>query len=139
MPMPIAVSLRERAVAAYEAGEGTYVEVASRFDVGRRPLQRWVKRMRDTGSLEPSPRGGGWRSPVDTAVLEALIVRDPSLTTLELTAAYNRKVPRKHRVHRSSVLRALRRAGYVFKKNAFVRPNSTDRMSSVSAEISSAS
>jgi hypothetical protein len=41
----------------------------------------------------------------------------PDQTTDELTRAYNRAVTPAQRVHRSSVLRALRRTGYVFKKD----------------------
>ena len=65
----------------------------------------------------PAPRGGGWYSPVDIALLHALIREKPDRTTEELTRAYNQRAAPEAQVHRSSVLRALQRTGYVFKKN----------------------
>ena len=120
MPAPYPIELRERAVDAYESGSESYGVVAERFSVAIRPLQRWVKLRRETGSVEPKPRGGGNVSPVELEVLEAVMAERGDATSFELTAEYNRRVPRAHRVHRSSVHRALRRAGYVFKKNSYV-------------------
>jgi transposase len=117
MPNPYPVALRERAVRAYETGTETYAQVAARFAIGLNTLLRWVQRARRTGDVAPLDKGGGWRSPVDLVVLHRLIAARPDSTTEELTRAYNREAPAA-RVHRSSVLRALRRSGYVFKKNA---------------------
>jgi transposase len=117
MPNPYGLDLRERAVAAYEAGEGSYADIADRFSVARRTLERWVERGRRTGSVAAFQKGGGWYSPIDVAVLHAVVREQPDRTTEELTRAYNRQVPAVHQVHRSSFLRALRRAGYVFKKS----------------------
>jgi putative transposase len=118
MPNPYPVALRERAVRVYETGTETYGEVAARFAIGLNTLLRWVQRARRTGGVAPLEKGGGWRSPVDLVVLHRLIAARPDSTTEELTRAYNRDVAPTARVHRSSVLRALRRTGYVFKKNA---------------------
>jgi transposase len=120
MPRAHSNELRERAVAAYERGEGSYEEVAAQFEIGSATLERWVGQKRRTGDIEPKPRGGGNFSPVDLPTLEAEIAARPDSTTHELTVAYNRRVGRKRRVHRSSIHRALRRAGYVFKKNGLV-------------------
>lgn len=117
MPSPIPVALRERAVRAYESGEGSYVDIAERFAVSRRALQRWEKLKQETGSVAPRERGGGRFSPVESKTLDTLVAERPEVTTSELTVFYNRRVSKKKRVHRSSVLRALHRAGYVFKKS----------------------
>ena len=117
MPNPYPIELRKRAVAAYEAGEGSYERVAQRFSVCSRSVVRWVARVRDIGSVAPLKKGGGWQSPVDLDTMHAVVGEKPDGTVEELTRAYNRRVPRPHRVHRSSFLRALRRTGYVFKKN----------------------
>ena len=42
----------------------------------------------------------------------ALVAERPDVTSLELTVQYYRRVPKVHRAHRSSVLRALYRAGF---------------------------
>ena len=118
MPGPHPVALRARVVAAYLAGEGGAEAIAAQFGVSRRALQHWVKRQETDGTLAPRARGGGRFSPVDMAVLHGLVARDPSAVAGELTLAYNRAVPKAQRVHRSSIFRALGRAGYVFKKTS---------------------
>jgi len=133
MPNPYPISLRERAVRAYELGTDTYAEVADHFSIGLATLVRWVQRARETGSLTPLDRGGGWTSPVDLSTLHRLVGERPDQTTDELTRAYNRSVPATARVHRSSVLRALQRTGYVFKKNAAGQRNRIVRTSKPSA------
>lgn len=138
MPEAYPIELRERAVGAYEDGEGSYEEVAWRFGIGMRTLVRWVDRSRETGCLEPRPKRGGNKSPVDIGLLHRVVEEQPDSTVEELRRAYNRRAPRKARVHRSSIVRALRRAGYVFKKNAHVLPNRTDQTSKRSGKRSSA-
>lgn len=123
MPAAYPIELRERAVRAYESGSESYAVVAERFCVAIRALQRWVQLFRTTRSVVPLPRGGGNPSPIDLPVLEAVIAERRDATSFELTAEYNRRVSQDRRVHRSSVHRALRRAGYVFKKNSYVRPS----------------
>lgn len=118
MPNPYPTELRERAVRAYESSAETYRQVAERFAVSEPTLERWVRRQRETGVLDPLAKGGGWVSPVEITVLQALVQERPDRTTAELTRVYNSRVVATARVHRSSVLRALQRTGYVFKKNA---------------------
>jgi transposase len=112
---PYPVALRERAVHMYEDGLESYAEVADECGVGPATLKRWVHTFRETGAVAPRARGGGWASPVDLPALHALVHEQPDMTTDELTRAYNRRVARRARVHRSSILRALQRSGYVFK------------------------
>ena len=133
MPNPYPIALRERAVRAYESSTDTYAEVAARFEIGLNTLLRWVQRARATGEVTPFDRAGGWRSPVDLATLHRLVAERPDRTTDELTRAYNREVAPTARVHRSSVLRALQRSGYVFKKNDRDRRNRIARVSKLSA------
>src|SRR6266511_3089472 len=109
MPNPYPVALRERAVRAYEESTDTYVEVAARFSIAVNTLLRWVQRARDTGTLLPTPRGGGWFSPINIPLLHALVGDRPDQTTEELTRAYNHRVVPEVRIQRSSILRALQR------------------------------
>jgi transposase-like protein len=53
MPNPYDLALRERAVTAYERGDGSSAQLAALFDVDHRTLERWVARWRDTQSLAP--------------------------------------------------------------------------------------
>lgn len=121
---------------AYESRTDTYEDVAARFAIGPATLMRWVQRQRETGTLDPLAKAGGWESPVEWAVLKALLDERADQTCAELTRAYNRVAPN-GRVHRSSIWRALRRTGYVFKKNERARQNKTDRGSKPSAPRSS--
>lgn len=126
MPKPFDVAFRGRAVAAYEAGEGGYHELAALFGIGYRSLQRWVAQYRATESVEPRPRGGGWRSPIDVIVLHAVVRERPDGTSDELCREYNRRVGRAERTNSSSFRRMMQREGYVLKKNGGVRVNATD-------------
>lgn len=130
MPNPYDESLRERVIRAYDAGEGTYDELAALFALGARTIQRWVVRFRAEGTVVPLPKGGGWRSPIQLPVLHALIAEAPDATCAELCWAYNRRVPAAHQTTPSSLWRAMRRAGYVLKKNGRARARSTGPTSS---------
>ena len=117
MPNPFPIELRERAVRAYESGEDSHTAVAERFSLNPWTLLRWILRHRETGTVAPLAKSGGRTSPVDLALLETIVQDTRDATTDELTREYNRRVDRPGRVHRSSILRALHRSGYVFKKN----------------------
>jgi transposase-like protein len=93
MPNPYPKELRERAVRAYESRTDTYQDVAARFAIGPATLMRWVQRQRDTGTVDPLAKAGGWESPVDWSVLKRLIDQRPDQTCEELTRAYNRVAP----------------------------------------------
>jgi transposase len=127
------MAFRGRAVAAYEAGEGGYHELAELFGLGYRTLQRWVARYRATDSVAPRPRGGGWRSPIDLVVLHAVVRERPDGTSEELCREYNRRVGRPASTSAASFRRAMTREGYVLKKNGGVRVNATDPTFSAAA------
>ena len=129
MANPYPVAFRERAVHTYEDSLESYADVADQFGIGPATLKRWVQAFRETGTVAPRARGGGWCSPVDVPALHALVHERPDMTTDELTPAYNRRVPQRARVHRSSILRALQRSGYGFKNNGPGPRNSIIRAS----------
>ena len=108
MPNPYDVALRERAVRAYERGEGSYAEVAAFFLIDSRTLERWVARSRTTGSVAPYPKRGGWRSPIDLTMLRTLVREAADATVAELCWAYNRRVPAVHSTTVTSFHRAMR-------------------------------
>lgn len=133
MPNPYDVALRERAVAAYERGDGTYAEVAALFLVDHRTVERWVARWRTTGSVAPQPKGGGWVCPIALPILRTVIAERPDATIAEICRAYNRRVPRAQQTTVTSCRRAMRRDGYVLKKNGRGRARSIGRTSTPSA------
>jgi transposase len=121
MAAAYSMDLRERAVRAYEAGEGTVEEVSRRFSVGTRTLERWLIRLRETGSVAPAPKRGGWKSPVDMKLLQEVVDRNPDSVCDELLREYLMRARPECRISRSGLARALHRQGYVFKKNVRVR------------------
>jgi len=112
------VALRERVVAAYEAGKGSYPELAELFGVGEASVKRWVWLKRKLGHVEPKAAGGGRRSLITLQDIEHGLAACPDATALELTVEINRPRPKRLRVHVSSTKRALTRHGYVVKKSA---------------------
>ena len=116
MPDPHPIELRERVVASYEAGEGSYTVIAKRFAVGEATVKRWVWLKERQGTLVPQPKGGGTRSTIEAQVVDALVAELGDPTAGELTAAFNRGRRGRDRVHVSSMKRALHRCGYVVKK-----------------------
>lgn len=63
MPAPLPDELRQRAVDAYLGGEGSYKEIAERFDVSHGSLEDWVRRHRRTGSVSANEWERRGRSP----------------------------------------------------------------------------
>jgi len=124
------VELRERAVATYESGEGSYASVANTFALGEATVKRWVWLARKHGSLVPQPKAGGNHSTIAEADIEKLLGALGDATAGELTAELNRKRARAEHVHVSSMKRALHRCGYVVKKNAAGRWKLSDQTSS---------
>lgn len=129
MAEPIPVELRERVVRAYEAGEGGYGTIATRFGVSIMSVRRWVERSRRIGDVTPANKGGGAYSTIDLGELEDIVERLGDANADEITAAYNRGRRGRDRRHVSSIKRALHRAGYVVKKNGSGRSSNSVRTS----------
>ena len=115
------VELRKRVVTAYEAGEGSYPMIAKRFGIGEASVKRWVWRYRETGTFASDVGSGGRRSEVSRTEIDAIMNRLGDANAGEITAEYNHGRRGRHRVHRSTIKRALHRYGYVVKKNGFGR------------------
>jgi len=136
MPGPHPIALRNRVVAAYDADEGSYPQLAERFAIGEASVKRWVLLFGKTGDVAPRPKGGGTPSQITREEVQELLaeLRDP--TAGELTVAFNRSRRGKARIHVSSMKRALHRFGYVVKKSADGRWRVCDRTSSKSEKRS---
>src|SRR3954462_11115403 len=63
MPRAYSIDLRERVLAACEAGEGSQARIAERYRVGERALSAWLRAAREEGRRAPRPRRGG-RAPL---------------------------------------------------------------------------
>jgi len=82
---PYSQDLRERAIAALEAGK-TQVEVAAQFRVHKSTLEKWWYRWRDTGSCAALPAASGPQRTLQAAerFLRAEIQKRPDATLVEL-------------------------------------------------------
>ena len=106
--------VRQRAITAYETGQGTQAQVARLYGIDISTFQRWLKRYRESGRAEPLPRGHNPPA-LDAAKmkqLDALVRRTPDATLAQLREMLE--------VGCSTVAihNALRRLGYRYKKNA---------------------
>jgi transposase len=106
--------VRERAIAAYESGRGTQKEVAMLYGVDITTFQRWLRRYRNSGSVEPLPRGHNPPALDEAQMrrLDELVRASPDATLEQLKEAME--------VQCSivSIHNALKRLGYRYKKNA---------------------
>jgi transposase len=115
MPRACSTDLRARALAVYEAGEGSQAEVARRFWVGERTLSRWLQVARSESRRAPKVRARG-RAPLGgTAAVLVELVREQNDATL---AEYAERLAARTGVRRSlaTVCRALKGLGLVRKK-----------------------
>jgi transposase len=113
--MGIATSdVRARAIAAYEAGNGSQAEIARFYGVDISTFQRWLQRYRQIGLAAPLPRGHNPPALSEEQMLRLgrLVQQRPDATlgqlreslgvTCSLVAIHN----------------TLKRLGYRFKKNS---------------------
>lgn len=118
MPSPHPDALRERVVAAYEAGEGSYKEIAERFSVGEASVSRWLRLARENGSVAPSPMGGSRRpfvvGPEHEGTLRELIDCNLDCTLKELSEAF--KAATGITVSQQTMSDTVRRLGYTRKR-----------------------
>ena len=126
MPRAYSTDLRERALAAYEAREGSQAAVARRFRAGERTLSRWLGAARAEGRRAPKPRGGG-RAPLggEAATLAALVAERNDATLAE----YADLLAERAGVRRSvaALCRALKALGLVRKKRRSGPPSRSGR------------
>jgi putative transposase len=115
MVRPYSTDLRERLVAAVEAGESRR-SAARRFGVSASVAVKWVQRVRQTGSVAPDKVGGRRRPALENErewVL-ARIAEKPDLTLRALAAELSE---RGVKAGQYAVWSFFKREGLTFKKN----------------------
>ena len=118
MAGPLPKELRERVIAAWDNGEGTYEELAERFAVGRASVDRWIGLSRRTGSVEPLPMGGARHERKLDAAGEAYVAElldlMPDSTLGELARAVEERFG--VRMHERTMGRSVARMGLTRKR-----------------------
>ena len=127
MPRACSTDLRERVLAAYEAGEGSQAEMARRFRISERTVSRWLRAARVEGRREPKAPGHQ-RAPLggQAAALAELVAEQNDATLAE----YAWRLTARTGVRRSlaAVCRALKALGLVRKNRRFGLPSRIGRM-----------
>jgi len=92
-------------------------ELAKRFKLSRRTIERWRQRHRENGELRSRQRGGYRRSCLERhdATLRQWIVQEPCLTLMELAQRCLKELGVK--VGKNGVADRLKKLGLSFKKN----------------------
>jgi transposase len=114
--------LRERVVAACDAGDATREQVAARFSVSVPWIRKLLRQRRETGSIAPKPRGGGRAPAFDAEAagrLREAVRADDDATLEELAHAAGVACCA------SAVHRARARLGITRKKSRGGRPSRT--------------
>ena len=119
MTRPYSNDLRERVVAAVEAGDSCRV-VAARFGVAVSTVVKWSQRFRRTGSVAPD-KVGGHRRRVLVPHRDFIVERVNQVPHLTLHRLKDELAARGIVVSHNTVWEFLRREGLRFKKNP-VRP-----------------
>lgn len=124
--MATPIRLREAIIRAFYDRGLSYEAISDLLAVGRATVSRVLRRHRETGGVQPRPRGGGNFSPIrDDAEqrLRILVATQPDLTVAEMAAELRRATG--IQTSRSSVQRALGRLGYTRKKRPSSRASAT--------------
>src|SRR5258708_830137 len=123
MGKPYSDDLRERVVAAIEAGH-TREEVAKRYNMALSTVGGFIKRKRETGSVSPDKFGGYKTFTLEphTDRVKELVAEQPDSTLAELQV---RLAKEKVKVSQSGISRFLHHINLTFKKS--VRAAEQDR------------
>jgi transposase len=120
MPAAYSLDLRQKAVSAYENGEGTLAQIAGRFSIGVKTLQEWLILKKETGSVEPKEYIYRGRPPVidekGSMFVRKLINEKPDILIGEIRSSYKKKF--KVEVAQSMISRALKKLDLRRKKKS---------------------
>lgn len=83
---PYSQDLRERVIAALEAGDGTQAEIAERFRLSKSTVEKWWARWQTTQSCAALPQAHGPARALHgcEAIIRAAVARQPDVSLAEL-------------------------------------------------------
>jgi len=120
---PYSQDLRERVIAAVEAGEYTQAEIADLYSLSQSTVEKWVRRKRDTGRVAAWPHASGPERTLQAwdEVIRREIKGQPDATLDELCA----RLAKAEGVSASSSMmcRELQHLGLARKKSRFTTAN----------------
>ncbi len=116
----LSLDLRERIVAVYEAGEGSYAVLSARFAVGPTVVGKLVRQKRELGTLENQLHRRGRKPAVSgekEIELRKHLKKHPDATVLERREALGLNCSEK------TLWQTLRKMGWRFKKSRREQPS----------------
>lgn len=124
---PTSIDLRERIVAAYDAGEGTRQQVADRFKVSLGLVKKLLAQRKSLGTIEPQYQNVG-RNPAfggdHLKHLETFLQQHSDATLMEIKAHFSDRIC----CSLQAVSNAIHRLGWRYKKNRYAPVSRTERM-----------
>jgi transposase len=113
------LDLRQRVIRAYEHGEGSISEIATRFGVSTAFVKKLLYRWRSTGDLAPLAHGGGKPKSLSERqhqLLKRKVRQQSDISLAELQSFLDEEEA--VQVHVSTISRALAGLGLPLKKRA---------------------
>ena len=118
MPAPLSIDLRQRVLAAYQDKEGSMRHLSERFKVSLSFVRDLTRQYRQTGTVAPTPHGGGAIAKLGVAqlpIVRALVEDQPDALLEELCERFAEKTG--VMVSISTMHRAVHRLKLSVKKN----------------------
>ncbi len=119
--------LRERVLAAVRDPEQSQAQIAKQFRIHLSPIEKWLRRQRDTGCATALPHGGGRTRTLRecAAFLRAEVKQQPDVTLEELCTQVAEA--KGLQVSPSMMSRELKRLNLPRKKRVFTTASGTRR------------
>ena len=113
------IEFREKIVKAYERGNTSVRQVASRFDVSKSFVQKLLKMKKTQGHIEPRQQGSKIKSELDgyEAHLAAMVKKDPDATLSEYCEYFGEAYGKW--ISNSTMCRSLKKQQLTLKKRRY--------------------
>jgi transposase len=124
---PTSIDLRERIVAAYDAGEGNMQQVADRFKVSLGLVKKLLAQRRNLGTIEPQYQNVGRKPAFDGENLNQLdkfLQKHADATLIEIQEHFSDSVS----CSLQAISNAIKRLGWRYKKKHYEPVSKTEKM-----------
>lgn len=124
---PTSIDLRERIVAAYDAGEGNMQQVADRFKVSLGLVKKLLAQRRNLGTIEPQYQNVGRKPAFDGENLNQLdkfLQKHADATLIEIQEHFSGSVS----CSLQAIANAIKRLGWRYKKKHYEPVSKTEKM-----------
>jgi transposase len=124
---PISIDLRERIVAAYDAGEGSRQKVADRFKVSLGLVKKLLAQRKAIGTLEPQYQNVGRKPAFDGQNLRQLdkfLQKYADATLIEIKEHFSGSIS----CSIQAVANAIKRLGWRYKKKRYAPVSKIGKM-----------